>query len=52
MSYKIFLEPEVERLGYLESMLIHRNQLAKLVGFQTFGERSLRGTMAETPGKC
>ena len=36
----------------LEELLKCRNKLAKLLGYETYAHRALKGTMAKTPGKC
>ena len=48
-AYKIFLHENKNQSEVLDKLLNARYQLAQLVGFQTYGHRALRGTMAETP---
>jgi len=48
-AYRIYLHPDQTQTQLLESLLAARSELAHLTGFPTFGTRSLRGTMAETP---
>uniref|UniRef100_A0A4W3I342 Mitochondrial intermediate peptidase n=1 Tax=Callorhinchus milii TaxID=7868 RepID=A0A4W3I342_CALMI len=49
-AYKIFLYPNPEQLHCLDQLLACRNQLAHLVGYESFAHRALRGTMAKDPG--
>ncbi|KAG7484481.1 hypothetical protein MATL_G00049810 [Megalops atlanticus] len=48
-AYKIFLYPNPSLLHCLEELLACRNKLAKLVGYESFAHRALKGTMAKTP---
>ncbi|XP_066555724.1 mitochondrial intermediate peptidase [Amia ocellicauda] len=48
-AYKIFLYPNPELLRCLEELLACRNELAKLVGYESYAHRALKGTMAKTP---
>ncbi|XP_007898842.2 mitochondrial intermediate peptidase isoform X2 [Callorhinchus milii] len=48
-AYKIFLYPNPEQLHCLDQLLACRNQLAHLVGYESFAHRALRGTMAKDP---
>ncbi|KAJ8412553.1 hypothetical protein AAFF_G00128890 [Aldrovandia affinis] len=48
-AYKIFLYPNPKLLHCLEELLAFRNELAKLVGYESFAHRALKGTMAKTP---
>ncbi|NXL59064.1 MIPEP peptidase, partial [Chordeiles acutipennis] len=48
-AYKIFLYPNAEQLSRLEELLTSRNNLAQLVGYDTFAHRALQGTMAKDP---
>ncbi|XP_061073177.1 mitochondrial intermediate peptidase-like [Conger conger] len=48
-AYKIFLYPSAALLQCLEELLSCRNELAQLVGYQSFAHRALKGTMAKTP---
>uniref|UniRef100_A0A8C8IEE6 Peptidase M3A/M3B catalytic domain-containing protein n=1 Tax=Oncorhynchus tshawytscha TaxID=74940 RepID=A0A8C8IEE6_ONCTS len=50
-AYKIFLFPNSSLLLCLDDLLTCRNELAKLVGYESFAHRALNGTMAKTPGK-
>uniref|UniRef100_A0A6Q2ZGE0 Mitochondrial intermediate peptidase n=1 Tax=Esox lucius TaxID=8010 RepID=A0A6Q2ZGE0_ESOLU len=49
-AYKIFLYPNSSLLHCLDDLLACRNELAKLVGYETFAHRALKRTMVETPG--
>ncbi|NXC67283.1 MIPEP peptidase, partial [Anhinga anhinga] len=49
VAYKIFLYPNAEQLSRLEELLASRNSLAQLVGYDTFAQRALQGTMAKNP---
>ncbi|KAJ6662285.1 hypothetical protein lerEdw1_012449 [Lerista edwardsae] len=49
VAYKIFQYPNAQQLQCLEELLTSRNQLAQLVGYDSFGHRALQGTMAQTP---
>ncbi|XP_064208659.1 mitochondrial intermediate peptidase-like isoform X1 [Anguilla rostrata] len=48
-AYKVFLYPIPKLLHCLEELLACRNELAKLVGYDSFAHRALKGTMAKTP---
>lgn len=48
-AFRIFLYPDKNQEELLSSLLIERYNLARLVGFQTYAHRALKGTMAETP---
>ncbi|MBN3324916.1 MIPEP peptidase, partial [Atractosteus spatula] len=48
-AYKIFLYPNPDLLCCLDELLACRNELARLVGYQSFAHRALKGTMAKTP---
>ncbi|XP_041055946.1 mitochondrial intermediate peptidase isoform X1 [Carcharodon carcharias] len=48
-AYKIFLYPNPEMLLCLDQLLACRNQLAHLVGYESFAHRALKGTMAKDP---
>ncbi|KAG9351747.1 hypothetical protein JZ751_022998 [Albula glossodonta] len=48
-AYKIFLYPNPKMLHCLEELLACRDELAKLVGYESFAHRALKGTMAKTP---
>lgn len=51
MAYRVYLYPNAELLQTLEELLSCRYQLAKLVGYESYGHRALKGTMAKTPGE-
>lgn len=48
-AYKIFLHSNAQQLARLEELLVSRNSLAQLVGYDTFAHRALQGTMAKNP---
>ncbi|KAG9348520.1 hypothetical protein JZ751_002256 [Albula glossodonta] len=48
-AYKIFLYPNAHLMQCLEELLACRNELAQLVGYESFAHRALKGTMAKTP---
>ncbi|KAJ8400341.1 hypothetical protein AAFF_G00397240 [Aldrovandia affinis] len=48
-AYKIFLYPNATLMQCLEDLLACRNELAQLVGYESFGHRALKGTLAKTP---
>ncbi|KAK1800746.1 hypothetical protein P4O66_005936, partial [Electrophorus voltai] len=50
-AYKIFLYPNPSLLLCLDELLACTYELAKLVGFESFAHRALKGTMANSPGK-
>ncbi|KAM6987943.1 mitochondrial intermediate peptidase-like [Tautogolabrus adspersus] len=49
IAYRIFLHPNADLMDCLEELLKCRYKLAKLVGYETYGHRALKGTMAKTP---
>uniref|UniRef100_A0A8C6VH58 Mitochondrial intermediate peptidase n=1 Tax=Naja naja TaxID=35670 RepID=A0A8C6VH58_NAJNA len=49
VAYKVFLYPNGQQLQCLDELLASRNNLAQLVGYDTFAHRALQGTMAQTP---
>lgn len=49
IAYRIYLYPNAELMNCLEELLRCRYKLAKLVGYESFGHRALKGTMAKTP---
>ncbi|XP_053728502.1 mitochondrial intermediate peptidase-like isoform X1 [Synchiropus splendidus] len=49
IAYRIYLYPNADLMECLEELLKSRYQLAKLVGYESFGHRALKGTMAKTP---
>uniref|UniRef100_A0A8C9W6S2 Mitochondrial intermediate peptidase n=1 Tax=Scleropages formosus TaxID=113540 RepID=A0A8C9W6S2_SCLFO len=50
-AYKIFLYPNQNLMKCLDELLSCRDKLAKLVGYESFAHRALKGTMAKTPGE-
>lgn len=52
IAYRVYLYPNAELLQCLEELLKCRYKLAKLVGYESYGHRALKGTMAKTPGEC
>uniref|UniRef100_A0A672NJW4 Si:ch73-1a9.4 n=1 Tax=Sinocyclocheilus grahami TaxID=75366 RepID=A0A672NJW4_SINGR len=50
-AYKIFLYPNASLLLCLDELLACRQELATLVGYESFAHRDLKGTMAKRPGK-
>uniref|UniRef100_A0A665U2T8 Mitochondrial intermediate peptidase n=1 Tax=Echeneis naucrates TaxID=173247 RepID=A0A665U2T8_ECHNA len=52
IAYRIYLYPNADLMGCLEELLKCRYKLAKLVGYDSYGHRALKGTMAKTPGYC
>ncbi|GFO22775.1 mitochondrial intermediate peptidase [Plakobranchus ocellatus] len=48
-AYRIFLHPDPHQSEILDYLLTARNQLAKLVGFETYSHRANKGTMIENP---
>ncbi|KAK2847015.1 hypothetical protein Q5P01_010014 [Channa striata] len=49
LAYRIYLYPNAELMVCLEELLKCRYKLAKLVGYESYGHRALKGTMAKTP---
>ncbi|XP_023261390.1 mitochondrial intermediate peptidase [Seriola lalandi dorsalis] len=49
IAYRIYLYPNADLMGCLEELLKCRYKLAKLVGYESYGHRALKGTMAKTP---
>ena len=49
IAYRIFLYPNGQMLECLEELLKCRNKLAKLVGYESYAHRALKGTMAKSP---
>ena len=49
-AYKYFMSENREQQSHLDNLLRGRHMLARLVGFDTYAQRALCGTMAETPG--
>ncbi|XP_037534060.1 mitochondrial intermediate peptidase [Nematolebias whitei] len=49
IAYRIYLYPNADLMECLEELLKCRYKLAKLVGYESYGHRALKGTMAKTP---
>lgn len=49
IAYRIYLYPNADLMDCLEELLKCRYKLAKLVGYESYGDRALKGTMAKTP---
>ncbi|XP_055370012.1 mitochondrial intermediate peptidase-like isoform X2 [Betta splendens] len=49
IAYRIYLYPNAELMECLDELLKCRYKLAQLVGYESYGHRALKGTMAETP---
>uniref|UniRef100_H3CHA3 Mitochondrial intermediate peptidase n=1 Tax=Tetraodon nigroviridis TaxID=99883 RepID=H3CHA3_TETNG len=49
IAYRVYLYPNAELLECLEELLRCRYELARLVGYQSYAHRALKGTMAKTP---
>ncbi|KAG5269684.1 hypothetical protein AALO_G00204840 [Alosa alosa] len=49
VAYKIFLYPNTQLMNTLEELLVCRHELAKLVGYDSYAHRALKGTMAKSP---
>ncbi|XP_061916449.1 mitochondrial intermediate peptidase-like isoform X2 [Entelurus aequoreus] len=49
IAYRIYLYPNADLMECLEELLRCRYKLARLVGYETYGHRALKGTMAATP---
>ncbi|XP_069566121.1 mitochondrial intermediate peptidase-like isoform X1 [Brachyistius frenatus] len=49
IAYRIYLYPNADLMDCLEELLKCRYKLAKLVGYESYGHRALKGTMAKTP---
>lgn len=49
IAYRIYLYPNADLMECLEELLRCRHSLAKLVGYESYGHRALKGTMAKTP---
>ncbi|XP_077964798.1 mitochondrial intermediate peptidase-like [Gasterosteus aculeatus] len=49
IAYRIFLYPNADLMECLEELLKCRYKLATLVGYESYGHRALKGTMAKTP---
>uniref|UniRef100_A0A3Q4APA4 Peptidase M3A/M3B catalytic domain-containing protein n=1 Tax=Mola mola TaxID=94237 RepID=A0A3Q4APA4_MOLML len=48
IAYRIYLYPNADLMECLEELLKCRYKLAKLVGYESYGHRALKGTMAKT----
>nr|XP_019950764.1 PREDICTED: mitochondrial intermediate peptidase [Paralichthys olivaceus]XP_019950765.1 PREDICTED: mitochondrial intermediate peptidase [Paralichthys olivaceus] len=49
IAYRIYLYPNADLMRCLEELLECRYKMAKLVGYESYGHRALKGTMAKTP---
>uniref|UniRef100_A0A8C2XK36 Mitochondrial intermediate peptidase n=1 Tax=Cyclopterus lumpus TaxID=8103 RepID=A0A8C2XK36_CYCLU len=49
IAYRIYLYPNADLMECLDELLKCRYKLAKLVGYDSYGHRALKGTMAKTP---
>lgn len=49
IAYRVYLYPNSDIMECLEELLKCRFKLAKLVGYDSYGHRALKGTMAKTP---
>ncbi|XP_038141771.1 mitochondrial intermediate peptidase-like [Cyprinodon tularosa] len=49
IAYRIYLYPNADLMACLEELLRCRYKLAKLVGYDSYGHRALKGTMAKNP---
>ncbi|XP_051535412.1 mitochondrial intermediate peptidase-like [Myxocyprinus asiaticus] len=49
VAYKIFLYPNANLMHILEKLLTCRDKLARLVGYESYAHRALKGTMAKSP---
>ncbi|ROL49965.1 Mitochondrial intermediate peptidase [Anabarilius grahami] len=49
VAYKIFLYPNANVMHILEELLACRDKLARLVGYESYAHRALKGTMAKSP---
>lgn len=50
VAYRIFLYPNENMMHTLEELLSSRHKLAKLVGYDSYAHRALKGAMAKSPG--
>lgn len=48
-AYKIFLHPDKHQNDLLVDLLLSRRDLAHLCGFQSYADRAIRGSIADTP---
>uniref|UniRef100_A0A8C1DHZ9 Mitochondrial intermediate peptidase n=1 Tax=Cyprinus carpio carpio TaxID=630221 RepID=A0A8C1DHZ9_CYPCA len=51
VAYKVFLYPNENVMHILEELLSCRDKLARLVGYESYAHRALKGTMAKSPGR-
>lgn len=49
VAYKVFLYPNANVMHILEELLSCRDKLARLVGYESYAHRALKGTMAKSP---
>ncbi|XP_033953903.1 mitochondrial intermediate peptidase-like [Pseudochaenichthys georgianus] len=49
IAYRIYLYPNADLMKCLEELLKCRYKMAKLVGYESYAHRALKGTMAKTP---
>ncbi|TNN01618.1 hypothetical protein fugu_011000 [Takifugu bimaculatus] len=49
IAYRVYLYPNADMFECLEELLKCRYKLAKLVGYESYGHRALKGTMAKIP---
>ncbi|XP_016137693.1 mitochondrial intermediate peptidase [Sinocyclocheilus grahami] len=49
VAYKVFLYPNENVMHILEELLSCRDKLARLVGYESYAHRALKGTMAKSP---
>ncbi|XP_076001295.1 mitochondrial intermediate peptidase-like [Genypterus blacodes] len=49
IAYRVYLYPNADLMACLEELLKCRYKLAKLVGYESYAQRALKGTMAKTP---
>ncbi|XP_030632958.1 mitochondrial intermediate peptidase [Chanos chanos] len=49
VAYKIFLYPNSHLMDTLDKLLSCRDKLARLVGYESYAHRALKGTIAKSP---
>ncbi|XP_056297049.1 mitochondrial intermediate peptidase-like isoform X1 [Pseudoliparis swirei] len=49
IAFRIYLYPNADLMECLDELLKCRYKLAQLVGYDSYGHRALKGTMAKTP---
>uniref|UniRef100_A0A673FMA4 Mitochondrial intermediate peptidase n=1 Tax=Sinocyclocheilus rhinocerous TaxID=307959 RepID=A0A673FMA4_9TELE len=49
VAYKVFLCPNANVMHILEKLLSCRDKLARLLGYESYAHRALKGTMAKSP---